>query len=364
MIEPYATYYDVNTMDIWEFEREKFISYEGSIKRVESVESKLRDFIFRCHNRKIKDINNQKIDSITDLKKLDSGTHSSGYFERYVRNWNTALKDIKERIAISIFPLHDGFFNLRQNIDVDPKEETFDFWFTLKLSQYDYSLKYLECFLNFQLDQNFNGDVNIFDKFLKTTILQFEEDYLSTRLVLLINKWFANHHQKIENELSNNAPSISETQNTKNSDKAIHKTFLLDILNNQPSIINNLKNNPTIELIEGFNILKSDNLLFGDVKWVEFNLIFQKEGLNDKIKWEGTLVELKWLIQEICKPGLCSHLENGLEKWKVAQDCFLIKGTDGWTKIESYKQISNANGSNRRLKSIERFGKKLSQMKL
>lgn len=364
MIEPNVTYYVVNTMDVWEFERELFFSDQGSIKRVESVESKLIDFIVRCHDRHIRDSNNQKIDSITDLKKLDSRTHSSGYFERYVRNWNTALKDTRERIALSIFPLQDGYFNLYQNIDVVPKEETFDFWFTLKLSQYDYALKYLEGFLNFQLGQNFKSKIQHFDKFLNTIVLQYEGEYLSPRLVLLINNWLVESQYKVEKEIEEKTLLPSESLETNEDGELIHKTFLLDIVNNQPSIINNAKNKSTIELMEGFTKLKNDKLLFGDVKWNEFKLIFQMEGLKDKIKWDGTLVELKWLIQEICKPGLCSHLENGLEKWKVAQECFLVKGKEGWVEIDSYKQISNANGSKKLLETIERFGEKLSLMKL
>lgn len=365
MIEPNTTYYYVNSLDIWEFERDLFFSDKGSVERIEHVENKTIDLIIRCRDRQIKDGNGLNIESITDLKKLDSGVHSSGYYDRYVRNWRSASGDIKERIAISIFPLQDAFYNLDQNIAIDPEEETFDYWFALKLSQYDCALKHLEAFLGFQLEQNFNSDVQDFEKFLKTIVLQYEVDYLSPRLVLLINNWLAEYQQKVEKETAVNISLSSKAPGTNSKNESqIHKTFLLEIVNHQPSIINNMENTSTLELMEGFTLLRNNNLLFGDVKWNEFKLIFQKEGLTDKIKWEGSLVELRELIKQICKPGLCSHLEKGLEKWKVAQECFLIKEKKVWVEISLYTRISNANGSQKRLKIIQDFGDKLSLMKL
>ena len=188
-MEPNVTYLEINSLDIWEFERDLFFSDNGSIKRVENVESKLIDLIIRCHDRQIKDKNNQKIESITDLKKLDSGDHSSGYYERYVRNWRTGLGDKRERIAISIFQMQDAFYSLYQNIDVELSEETFDYWFTLKLSQFDFGVKHIADFLDYQLKTTFNSDVKKFHEFLDLLLLQYSNDILSDRVREVLGKW-------------------------------------------------------------------------------------------------------------------------------------------------------------------------------
>ncbi len=353
MSEPNVTFYEINTLDIWDFERAFYFSDRSSGKRVETVVEKLENLIIKCYNNKVLDANGRPIDSITDLKKIDSGEHGTEYYSRYASNWNSAIKDRNERIAISIFPLKDGFYSLHQNINISLTEEKFDFWFMLKLSQYDFDLKYLENFLNYQLTHNFQGDTIRFIKFLKMIVLQFEQDYLTTRQVFLINNWIKDHSVKTESEQSVNS-----------NDELIHKTFLLDLVNDQPGIIKNPKNKATMELMEGFLKLKKERLLFGDVNWEEFKTIFQRQALKDKIKWEGSMIELKWFVQQICKPGLCSHLERGLEKWKVAQECFLVRRKNGWVEINSYKQISNANGSRRRLPAIEKFGEKLLSLKI
>ena len=149
-------------------------------------------------------------------------------------------------------------------------------------------------------------------------------------------------------------PYLDSEINAEN-EKPIHKTFYLDIVRSQPSILK--KEN---EFLEAFHLLKNNGLIISDTKFDKFYAIFQSKSLEEEkyIKWTGTLIELKWLIQQICIKGICSHI-MGIEKWKVAQNCFLITVDGKWSKIEKYTQISNANGSSKKKKIIDDFGVKI-----
>jgi len=150
-----------------------------------------------------------------------------------------------------------------------------------------------------------------------------------------------------------------ENKINKENEKPIHKTFYLDIVRSQPSILK--KDN---EFLEAFHLLKNNSLISIDTTVDKFHAIFQSKSLKEEnfIQWTGTLIELKWLIQQICIKGICSHI-IGIEKWKVAQNCFLIKVDGKWSKIEKYTQISNANGVTINKEYIVAFGKKIKSFK-
>ncbi|MDB3907804.1 hypothetical protein N9355_10070, partial [Crocinitomicaceae bacterium] len=228
-------------------------------------------------------------------------------------------------------------------------------------SQYDYGLKHVDEFLTYQLVTTFKEDKEVFIRFLKTLILQYQEEYFTPRLLVVVNEWI--HSNDISSPNDNTLP---ETEDDSNTGGFVPHSFMLDVLKQRPDILNDLDNDETMELLEGFQQLKKDQFLFGDVQWDEFKQLFdsQKQQLETKIKWKGSLIELKWFIQEVCTAGLCSPLEEGLDKWKVGKKCFLVKNNDEWAELNSYTQISNSNGLKKNKILIERFGQKLAAMKL
>lgn len=121
----------------------------------------------------------------------------------------------------------------------------------------------------------------------------------------------------------------------------IHKTFYLDKVRDQPNILNTNHN-----FMEALSILRKKKLISGDTNFREFKKIFESKELEEKelIKWTGSLIELKWLVQQICRIGICSHI-NGKEKWLVTMHCFKMKNKDKqWVKIDKHTKISNASG--------------------
>ena len=139
-------------------------------------------------------------------------------------------------------------------------------------------------------------------------------------------------------------------------------TFHLDILKKNPGILDQINHS----LFGGFTLLKTHKLICPDTSYKNFTLIFKPAELNQdqRIHWVGTMKELKLLIQEICKPNICSQLSKmTLDKWIVASNCFLIKQKGLWVQIESYGKISNSNGTDKNQPVIQEFGRILQDLK-
>ena len=358
MIEPDFLNRDIETLDIWSIERDLFLNGLSSEKRIEFVEDKLIGLILSKKADQERRGDRVKIEPFTDLERYDSGEHK-GYYDRYERQWREA-QSTKERIALNIFQVRNAFYSLDENFRIE-FDEDFDFWFALKVSQYDFGLKHVDSFLTYQLENTFKGDKKVFIRFLKTLVLQYQGEYFTPRLLVVVNEWI-----DLNDISSPKGSTLLESQDDSNTEKFVPHSFMLDIIRQQPNMLNDLENHATLELLEGFKYLQKKQFLFGDVKWNEFKELFnyQKQQLETKIKWKGSLIELKWFIQEICRPGLCSSLVRGLDKWKVGKKCFLIKNNNKWTELDSYGQISNSSGSNKSKPLIEKFGQKLAAMKL
>ena len=141
MIEPDFLNRDIETLDIWSIERELFLKDLSSEKRIELVEDKLIGQILskKAHQERRGD--SVKIEPFTDLKRYDSGEHK-GYYDRYERQLREA-QTTKERIALNIFQVRNSFYSLDENFRIE-FDDDFDFWFALKVSQYDYGLKHVD----------------------------------------------------------------------------------------------------------------------------------------------------------------------------------------------------------------------------
>jgi hypothetical protein len=82
---------------------------------------------------------------------------------------------------------------------------------------------------------------------------------------------------------------------------------------------------------------------------------------NTFIEWTGTFIELKWTIVEIAKKVNKKDF-RGLNKWKIAQNCFKVNSHGTIFTIDKYTQISNANGGDSKKQLIIDFGRKLQEL--
>jgi hypothetical protein len=136
------------------------------------------------------------------------------------------------------------------------------------------------------------------------------------------------------------------------------RSFPLELNNTQESKLTS--NN---SFIEAFNLLRKKNLISKKTSLEQFGQLFKNKGLEENtfIEWTGTFVELKWTIVEISKK--VNNLDyQGLNKWKIAQNCFTIKTHGNCHKIKNYTQISNSNGGDNNRQLINEFGRKLKEL--
>lgn len=350
-MEPILDYFDINIIDIWPYERSLFFNEKTSSERIQLVEKRTIKVIIDEANLQHHLKGKPRVEPFTDIKRYDSGEHQEYWVQRLQR-WNSAFANVHERIALDYFLEGDAFYSFTQDIQIDSSREDFDFWFSLKLVQYQENVKYLSSFLDFHLSSTFNNDNLKMRSFLQLLLYQYEHEILPSKVVILLKNWANNLKEKIDRLVQREAKDENKDSNT-------HKTFYLDIVRDQPKI---LKSNN--EFIEALALLKKNKLINKNTNLEQFRLIFQSKALeeNELIQWEGSLIELKWLIQQICREGICSHI-NGIEKWQVALHCFMIKNNDKqWVKIEKYTKISNANGAKTKLPIIIEFGKKLNAL--
>lgn len=348
-MEPILDYYAINIIDIWPYERSLFFNKRTSLDRIQLVEKRTIKVIIDAANLDQHVEGKSPVEPFTDLKRYDSGEHDEYWVQRLQR-WNSAFGNVYERIALDYFLEGDAFYSFTQDIQIDLSREDFDFWFSLKLVQYQENVKYLSSFLDFHLTSTFNDDIAKIRAFLSLLLCQYEDEILPKRVVSILKDWLnklkENQDSQVHNEVKNE-PVVE-----------VHKTFYLDIVRDQPSILHS--NN---ELIEAFTLLKKNKFISEDTNFEQFRRLFQLKALDESnlIHWTGTLIELKWLVQEICREGVCSHI-NGVEKWQVAQQCFVIKHKNQWVKIDKYTKISNASGADKNKSKIIEFGQKLKSL--
>ena len=348
-MDPILNYYAINIIDIWPYERSLFFNEKTTEERIQLVEKKTIKAIIDAANLRQHVEGKSRVEPFTDLKRYDSGEHD-GYWVQRLQKWDRALGNVYERIALDFFLNQDAFYSFTQDIEIDLSNEDFDFWFSLKLTQYDENVKYLSPFLDFHLTSTFKDDFPKMGEFLKYLLCQHEDELLPTRVVSILKDWINNLKENPDSQVHNelkNEPVIE-----------VHKTFYLDIVRDQPRIL--ISNN---EFLEALALLKKKKLLSEDTNLEQFRQIFQSKALEDNnlIHWTGTLIELKWLVQEICREGVCGHI-IGVEKWQVAQHCFVIKNKERWVKIDKYTKISNASGANKNKSAIIEFGQKLKSL--
>ena len=340
-MEPCYDYLEINIFDIWQYERQCFLSSKTDQEHMQKLTSKIQNKIYSYYENK-KPISlskpNKIVEPFTNRVKYDLG-EDKDMFVKHINEWNNRVtKGLKELIYLDYFLLNNCFFEYNYDIIVDVKDEDFNYWFYLKLRQYQSNPDKLYNFLEYQFKLNFNEDLKKFKVFLKFSFIQQENVLFTQKFVETILEWTKGLR--------------SDNQ------KETPKTYYLDIVRNQPNI---LKSNSFFQNL--FFELKKHKYLSDDTKYDQFLLIFKNNQLKqeEKIKWTGTMKQLKTFIESFCKQDICSLIE-GVEKWKVATYCFQRKFKGNWVDIEKYTEISDSSGSDESTIQIKKIGGLITQI--
>lgn len=163
--------YEINLKDIIEYERSMIKLAKTSDRLGLKILNNIETVIFN------------KREPVFGLKDYD---RNDKYYRDYKEVHEDALSDVLERFKLNFFFINGDCFYYDENIVIDNTFLNFDFWFVLKLRQYEFRLSEIKNFLKFQLTTNFNGSIIEFVDFLKFKINK-QTDILDIGVIETVN---------------------------------------------------------------------------------------------------------------------------------------------------------------------------------
>jgi hypothetical protein len=179
-------YYDIEIADIWQYEQNEFLGDRSSDDLAKKIINKAEEVIIK-----------EGEESFTvDLDNADS----RAYYERNLNECRESSNTLKGRYKINFFFNKHICYQYDQHIIVTKENPDFDFWFALKLRQYDSRLIEISNYLDFQKQTNFNKDIARINDFLKVVTMQFKDELISDRVVGIVEDWIENHSEISKDE--------------------------------------------------------------------------------------------------------------------------------------------------------------------
>jgi hypothetical protein len=328
-MEPILDYFDINTIDIWSFEADQFLSQKRTDEQIMKVKSALEHQIMVSRGEQIVQNLPVTITPIVTITEYDNGTNAE-YWVRHVREiLNT--KTISDRVNLGYFNVFDSgldsFFSLEQNILIDNKNEQYDFWFALKLSQYVSGIKYIPEFLNYQLQEVFNSDISAFCEFLEEVILQYQDEFINEKVCKRIEKWIVSQRVELidkQDLLKTKAAPKSALQEKQYTGG--YRTFLLRKAESNVGYFNLAKNEMALhelwnDLVQA-GILKQQTI--EKFRAIFLNVPIKKE---NRVVWSKSIKSLIEFVKALINSKRIVELGD-VDHWLVTMDCFTLKGED------------------------------------
>jgi hypothetical protein len=218
--EPEYRYFEINVSEIWENEIKNYAKQKNSFEYYRSIYFFCRELFLA----------NNSIKPFITLKEIDTGETDLKYLNIY-RDKLSKWENEKELIDFYVkkgdfYDMNTEFiFNLNNN-----NKSEFAKLFVLKLNQYKDSIFYLNDFLEFQVNKNFNGSILEFQKFKLIINSQFILDEI---IGIELDKFINNNNlntESINNESENKIhflipPDSYRKIEVKFSDAQIHTFF-------------------------------------------------------------------------------------------------------------------------------------------
>jgi hypothetical protein len=285
-------YYKLDVADIWQYERLLFLSDKNSIELAKNIIDKVEAIIIK--------------DGIPVFGKdyFNSADEKiQGYYERNKRDYAEASKTLKDRFRIDFFFNKYSCFQYDQTIIINNDNVDFDFWFALKLRQYVCKISELKNFLNFQLDTNFNNEIDEFINFLKLSIRQYQSELLDKKVVDTVSDW-ADNKPKL---------NIGIQTNDLSSNKIIDDRLILSINYDSLELFESLKAFFDEKDHEKLTLLLNKEEIIGEICFSsnanQLVMVFRQLHLNQKII--GSLVNTKkWICKYFTYYGQNKKLSN------------------------------------------------------
>lgn len=267
-------YYHIDIADIWQFERLLFLKDKSSFELAQKIINKAEALII------------EDGEASFGINYLDSqDKNEREFYNRNQKQHAEAYNTLKGRFQIEFFFNKGSCFQFDKTILVNRDNIDFDFWFALKLRQYDSKLIQISNYLDFQKQSNFNNDIAGIKDFLKVVTKQFKDDLLSDRVIGIVEDWIENNSENITDEKEVNS---------------VDDRIILRIKYNNSKLLEVLKPYFDEKEHERLNSLLSENEIKDKICFKsnanQFIMVFRQLHLNQQII--GSFVDTeKW----ICK---------------------------------------------------------------
>ena len=335
-MEAIFNYYEINTIDIWPFEAHQYLMGNRTDEQTYRLKSILETQIIKTRKEQIQLYKTVTIEPIVTVADYDKNTNKDLWI-RHVQDFKiaTCLRD-QVRLDYFFFLDKGGLDScclLQQDIIIDRQNDDFDLWFVLKLGQYKDGLKYINEFLNYQLQESFQNDIEKYNSFLHILIKQYKNEFLNEELIELTIEWLSKNYKKrdLTGEIS---------------------TYYLKKVKENPLILET--GNGLTDIQEILISLRKEKFIENKTDLKAFKKLFKGKALDEKEKivWIGTKVELRWFVELIIEKNICFEIK-GIDKWLIAQKCFSYQKKDGTIEaINDYLSISEARGKETNRKEI------------
>ena len=334
-MEAIFNYYEINTIDIWPFEAHQYLMGNRTDEQTYRLKSILETEIIKTRKEQIQLNKTVAIEPFVTVADFDNDSKTE-YWLRHLKEFENA-KSLKDHVRINYFNVLDNglssFFSRTEAITIDWKNDDFDLWFVLKLGQYKDGLKYINEFLNYQLQESFQNDIEKYNSFLHILIKQYKNEFLNEELIELTIEWLSKNYKKrdLTGEIS---------------------TYYLKKVKENPLILET--GNGLTDIQEILISLRKEKFIENKTDLKAFKKLFKGKALDEKEKivWIGTKVELRWFVELIIEKNICFEIK-GIDKWLIAQKCFSYQKKDGTIEaINDYLSISEARGKETNRKEI------------
>lgn len=328
-MEANYNFYKIDVADIWQFERSLFLSDKTHRELAQEIIDKVESSIIKYGN---------PVYGIDYRDNKDEKIRA--YYERNKREHGIASKNLEERYSIDFFFNKHLCFQYNQPIIIEKEDFDFDFWFVLKLRQYDSKLSEIKNFLNFQLEANFNNDINEFVGFLTIFNRQHQAKYLQERVVDTVEEWI-------------DSLGVNKKINKKGERKMAGKinSLSLKILKTHPEFFQKAENRKNFEKI--LFELQDEKFISKNVAKDNFIAIFGNKEISKKkrIIWLGTNVELSWFMRYLVyESNKVEVIKNDI--WLVAVKCFVKHDGSEYSEEQLRKASGDKLDRKEKLKSL------------
>jgi hypothetical protein len=339
MIEIDYDNYKIEPYYIWDHECDLYLNDLRSEEHISHLKYTYQNLIVAIS------LGNEEVSLQGDVKPFESGQRESYYNTKVKIYDNIRQKCLAEELKLPYFMSGPHFFVYSQPIVINSNTPKFDYWFALRLSHYKYDLKNIKPFLDYSLEEHFNGDVQEMIDFIEVIQIQYPLILNDDGLSKIIGKWIQQNQDPIEKPINN--------VHTDPTFQGEYRTFLLKKVQNDPGHLR--PEGSTLIRIKELSDRLRNGFIDQDTSIKAIKSIFQAKPINpnEKITWTSTFHDLRLFILELVKKEACVTFNNS-DHLLVACECFNKKlNQSGIPQPILLHQIQSTSGSNKNFVKIE-----------